>query len=332
MSARLTSLTSVTKISASPAARLTTPVLVAILVTVLTWASAFLVIRGVAPHFDGGALALARLTVGSIVLGIVMIGRPWMRMTAREWMLIVVFGVAWFGAYNVALNLAEHSLDAGTTAMLVGIGPILIALGAGAFLGEGIPRWLAIGAGVAFAGVVLIGIATGLPGLFGRGGSLVFGDGIGLLWALLAAVTYAIGVLCQKPVLRRLPARQVTFLGCVIGAVCCLPFAGQLITNLQVAPAASILGAVYLGVGPTALAFSTWASALSKMPAGQLGVTTYVVPAVVVIFGLVFFREVPSPLAIVGGLLCLVGVALSRRRGRSALPSGRGAGSSKPRG
>jgi drug/metabolite transporter (DMT)-like permease len=288
-----------------PTTRLHPSVFVAIVVTVLAWASAFIVIRGVAPHFDGGALALGRLTVGAVLLGIVMIGRPWVRMSRREWVLVVAYGLAWFGAYNVTLNLAEHSLDAGTTAMIVNIGPILIALGAGIFLGEGIPKWLAIGAGVAFVGVVLIGIATGISG---------FGDPIGLLWALLSAVTYTIGVLCQKPALKRLPARQVTFLGAVIGAVACTPFIGQLISNLHSAPAASIVGVVYLGAVPTALAFSTWAYALSKMPAGQLGVTTYVVPALVVVFGLVFFHEIPPVLAIVGGVVCLVGVALSRRR------------------
>ena len=35
-----------------------TAVLVAIVVTVLAWASSFVVIRGVAPYFTGGALAL----------------------------------------------------------------------------------------------------------------------------------------------------------------------------------------------------------------------------------------------------------------------------------
>ena len=53
-----------------PAARLSTPVVIAIAVTVLAWASAFIVIRGVAPDFGGGALALARLTVGSLLLGL----------------------------------------------------------------------------------------------------------------------------------------------------------------------------------------------------------------------------------------------------------------------
>jgi drug/metabolite transporter (DMT)-like permease len=286
-------------------------VIVAIVVTVLAWASAFLVIRGVAPPFSGGALALGRLLVGAGVLSVVLIGRRWVRPSRGEWLLVLVFGIAWFGAYNVALNTAEQTLDAGTSAMIVNIGPILIALGAGLFLGEGIPRWLAIGAGVAFLGVVLIGLGMGASG---------FGDLSGVLWALLAAVTYAIGVLCQKRALLRLPAAQVTWMGCVIGAIACLPFAWQLLPELAAAPASSILGMVYLGAVPTALAFSTWAFALSRMPAGQLGVTTYAVPTIVVIFGFIFFGEIPGVLAIIGGVLALIGVAISRRRSAAGRP------------
>ncbi|HPG75515.1 MAG TPA: DMT family transporter [Rhodoglobus sp.] len=288
-------------------ARLHPLVLTAIIVTILAWASAFIVIRGTGPHFTGGALALGRLAVGAVLLGIVVLaGRRWVRPTAREWLLIVIYGVAWFGAYNVALNIAEHTLDAGTTAMIVGVGPILIALGAGLFLGEGIPKWLAIGAAVAFVGVVLIGVGTGAA----------FGDGVGVFWAIVSAVTYAIGVLAQKPAIKRLPNAQVTWLGATIGMVACLPFTGELITGLAEAPLPAILGVVYLGAVPTALAFSTWAYALSRMPAGQLGVTTYVVPPLVIIFGFLIFGEVPAVLAIAGGVVCLVGVALSRRRAR----------------
>jgi len=280
-------------------------VLVAIVVTVLAWASAFIVIRGTGEHFSGGALALARLVVGTLLLSVMVIGRRWVAPTRSEWLLIAGFGVVWFGAYNVALNVAEQSLDAGTTAMIVNIGPILIALGAGLFLGEGIPKWLAIGAGVAFLGVVLIGIGTGGSDL---------GDGTGVALALLAALTYAAGVLLQKPALKRLPAAQVTFLGCAIGMVACLPFAGQLVGDLAAAPTSAVLGAVYLGAVPTALAFSTWAYALSRMPAGQLGISTYVVPPLAILLGLLVFGEIPAVTAIVGGAVCLVGVAVSRRR------------------
>ncbi|HEU4850336.1 MAG TPA: DMT family transporter [Terrimesophilobacter sp.] len=291
---------------------MTPMVVVAIVVTVIAWASAFVVIRGVGPYIGGGELALGRLLVGTALLSLLLIRRPWVRPTGREWLLILLFGVAWFGAYNVTLNVAEHTLDAGTTSMIVNIGPILIALGAGVFLGEGVPRWLAIGAGIAFGGVVLIGVGTGAAGL--SSGTEAGTSGVGILWALTAAVTYTIGVLCQKRIMRRIPATQVTWLGCAIGAVVCLPFAGSLLAQLQAAPPSAILGILYLGAVPTSLAFTTWGYALSRLPAGQLGVTTYVVPAIVVLMGWFAFGEIPTLLAIIGGVICLVGVAVSRRR------------------
>jgi drug/metabolite transporter (DMT)-like permease len=297
-------------------------VLIAIIVTLLAWASAFVVIRGVAPHVPGGALALGRLAVGTVALGVIaLVQRGWLRPTGREWVQIIVYGVAWFGAYNVALNLAEHSLDAGTTAMIVNIGPILIALGAGVFLGEGVPKWLAIGAGVAFIGVVLIGLATSLTSAKGV-------DPIGVIWSLVAAVTYATGVLVQKPAIRRLPASQVTFLGCAIGMLACLPFVGQLASSLAAAPLSAVLGVVYLGLVPTAIGFSTWAYALQRTPAGRLSISTYVVPPLAIVMALIFFGEIPAPLAIVGGIICLLGVAISRRR--SALKPGAVASEPRP--
>jgi drug/metabolite transporter (DMT)-like permease len=284
---------------------LTPRVLIAIVITVLAWASAFIVIRAAAPYFSGGALALGRLVVGTIVLGVVvLIGRRWMWPTAREWAYIAVYGAAWFGGYNIALNIAEQTLDAGTTAMLINFAPILIAIGGAVFLREGFPKWLAIGAGVALVGAVLIGVASG--------GSITNGSGV--LFCVGAAVAYALGVLFQKPALKRLPSAQVTWMGCAIGLIVCLPFSGDLVTQLPVAPLSAVLGVVYLGAIPTAVAFSTWAYALARVPAGQLGVSTYIVPPLAIILGVLVFNEVPVPLAIAGGVLCLIGVGLTRRR------------------
>lgn len=280
-------------------------VYVAIGVTILAWASAFIVVRGTAPHFTAGALALARLIVGAVLLTPLLLRHRWVRPTRREWLLLLGFGALWFGGYSIVLNVAEQTLDAGTTAMIVNIAPILIALGAGLLLGEGLPKWLLIGTGVAFVGVVLIGL--------GSGGSMV-GAGVGVLWALLAALTYTAGVLFQKPVLARLPNAQVVWIGAIIGMLVCTPFTGDLIAGVQTAPIEGLLGAVWLGAVPTALGFTTWSYALSRMPAGQLGVSTYIVPPVTIVLSLVLFAEVPAVLAIVGGVVALVGVALSRRR------------------
>ncbi|MBW0116152.1 DMT family transporter [Pseudonocardia sp. KRD-169] len=297
---------SVDGVSTTATPRVRSGALLAVVVTVLAWASAFVAIRAVGASYEPGPLALGRLLVGALALGAgVLVSRRWVAPTAREWGLIMLCGIAWFAVYNVALNAAEQRIDAGTTAMLVNVGPILIALFAGLLLGEGFPRWLLIGGGIAFGGVLLVGAATA---------DTDSADVLGVVLCLVAAVTYAVGVLAQKPVLRRLPALQVTFLACVIGAVACLPFTPGLLTDLAAAPAGATAGLVYLGVVPTALAFSTWAYALARMDAGRLGVTTYAVPPITIALSAVLLGELPPWLALVGGLVCLVGVGLSRRR------------------
>ena len=292
--------------SAAPAAARAFLVPAAVVVTVLAWASAFVGIRAVGEDLSPGALALGRLLVGTAVLGVLAIGRGWVAPTRREWALLVVCGVGWFAVYNVALNAAEQHLDAGTTSLLANVGPILIAVFAGLWLGEGFPRWLVAGIAVAFAGVLLIGLSTG------DGDA----DVVGVVFCLVAAVGYAIGVVAQKVVLRRLPALQVTLAACAIGTLCCLPWAGVLVADVADAPMSSVLGMVYLGAVPTAIAFSTWAYALARTDAGRLGVTTYLVPPLVIGLAWVLLDEVPPVLAVVGGAVCLAGVAVSRRRDR----------------
>jgi drug/metabolite transporter (DMT)-like permease len=174
---------------------------------------------------------------------------------------------------------------------------------AGILLGEGFPHMLVIGGLVAFAGTLIIGIAT----------STGKANLIGVLLVLLSATLYSIALVAQKVVLRRIPALQVTWIACLIGAVACLPFAGQLAADIAAASTLQIIGVIYLGLVPTALAFSTWAYALKHSTAGRLGVTTFLVPPITILLGWLLLDEVPPPLAIVGGTLSLVGVAIATR-------------------
>ena len=134
----------------------------------------------------------------------------------------------------------------------------------------------------------------------------------------------------QKPLVARLPAIHVTWLACTIGAVVCLPFAGQLVDDTGDASASDVWWVVYLGVFPTAIAFTTFAYALRHMTASSLGVTTYLVPPITIVMGWLFLDEVPPTMAYVGGALALVGVAVARRKPRTA--RGGAAGSSMMRG
>lgn len=285
------------------------PAIAAALVTVVLWASAFIGIRAAGADLSAGALALGRLTVASIALGLPALARGLVMPSRRDLVLIVASGLLWFAFYNVALNEAERNLDAGTAAMLIGMGPVFIALLAGLFLGEGLPARLLAGLVIAFAGTAMIGLATSATPAAGTN------PAIGVVLCLAAALAYAGGVTLQKPAVRHVPALQVTWMSSVIAAVACLPFAPTLVRELGTAAPASIGWLVYLGLFPTSIAFTTWAYALRRTAAGRLGSTTYLVPPIVVVLGFLVLGEVPAPAVIAGGALCIGGVVVARSTG-----------------
>jgi drug/metabolite transporter (DMT)-like permease len=284
---------------------------------VVLWASVFVAIRSAGHDLPPGGLALGRLLPAAAILAVVLVSRRAGWPPRAAWPGIVVTGVLWFGVYMVALNWGEQHVDAGTAAMVVNIGPILIALLSGWLLSERLPRPLILGIIVSSAGVILVGIATST----GRRPSLA-----GVLLCLLAAVSYSLAVVSQKRALRHASALQVTTFACAVGALACLPFSGQLVSQLSAAPLTTTLSVAYLGVFPTALAFTTWAYALSRTSAGKMGATTYLVPALTVLMAWAILGQVPSWLALAGGALCLAGVALSRRRPGTPLQRGAGSG------
>ena len=260
-----------------------------------------------------GSFALGRLLGGAFALAVIVaIRRPAMPTRRRDLGLIAASGVIWFGLYFLVLNAGEGLVDAGTAAMLVNVGPILTALFAGLFLGEGFPPRLVVGSAIAFSGTLVIGLASGTQ----AGEPL---PPLGVLLCLLAALAYATGVTIQKPVLARVPALTVTWNACTVGAIVTLPFGPLLVDELATAPADAIAWIVYLGIFPTAIAFATWAFALNRTSAGRLGSTTYLVPPVAIGLAWLMLNEVPPALAFLGGALCIGGVIVARSRRRLSI-------------
>jgi drug/metabolite transporter (DMT)-like permease len=279
--------------------------LAAALVTVSLWASAFVGIRSASRQLSPEALALGRLTIAAVALGLLALVRREPLPSRRDLPAIAFCGVAWFGLYNIALNEAERRVDAGTAAMLVNVGPILIAVLAGFILHEGFPRRLLAGCTVAFAGAVVIGSATSKHGLAPSWAALL---------CVAAALFYAAGVVAQKPLLSRVSPLMVTWLACTFGALVCLPFAGRLGRELPHTHASAIGWMVYLALAPMALGFLTWGYALARTTAGRMGSTTYLVTPIAILLGWLLLGEVPPALAVAGGALCLAGVYVAQRR------------------
>jgi drug/metabolite transporter (DMT)-like permease len=290
--------------------------LAAALATVVLWASAFVGIRAAGRVLSPGSLALGRLLVGSIALGTLTLVRRESMPRRADLPGLLLCGVLWFGVYNLVLNQAERSVDAGTAAMLVNVGPVFVAILSGLFLGEGFPRRLVVGCAIGFAGAIVIGFATSDHG---------FQAGIGAVLCIVAAAAYAGGVTAEKPLLRRNSALTVTWLACTIGAVVCLPFAPQLVHELGTSNAGADAWMIYLGLFPTSIGFTLWAYALARTSGGRMGAMAYLVPPLAILMGWLILGDVPPLLALAGGVLCLAGVVVARgARFPRRVASGRG--------
>lgn len=279
--------------------------MLAIVATVVMWASSFVIVRWAAPMLPPLPMALLRLLAGSAALTVLVLvaSRGKVRLPSpRGLLLTAAYGVLWFAFYTLVLNWAGHWLDAGTTALVVNLAPLMVALGAGILFQERFPPGLFLGMAVSLLGIGLIAAAGGL-------GQLAV---TGILLALLAAVLYAAGMLLQKVALRHTDPLTATWLACTTGTVSLLPFLGETVSQLQLTPPAVILGAVYMGIGPTALGFWFWGYAMNRFATGKVASASLAVPAVVVIMSALALREAPPAMAIMGGVTCLVGVAIAQ--------------------
>ena len=96
--------------------------LVAGLVTVIAWGSAFVGIRAAGEDLSAGSIALGRLIVSAVVLGAIACARRDPLPQRRDLAAIALYGVLWLTIYSVALNAAEQRVDAGTAAMIIDTG------------------------------------------------------------------------------------------------------------------------------------------------------------------------------------------------------------------
>ena len=275
----------------------------AVATTLVLWASAFPGIRAGLAGYSPGHLALLRFLVASLVMvPFVVAGRARLP-RGRDLLRAAGAGLVGVALYHWALNTGEREVSAAAASVLVNLNPLVTALLAVALLGEraGARLWLGFATGL--AGALLIS--------WGEGGAMRFSAGTALV--LLAAVAQAVYFVVQKPLLARWPPIGIVAVGLWSGTVALLVFAPGLPGALRAAPSGATLAALHLGVFPSAVAYTTWAYALARLPASRAAAFLYAIPVIATGVGWLWLGEVPSPLTVLGGAVALTGVAVGAR-------------------
>ena len=274
--------------------------------TVFFWASAYAGIRAVMDAYGPGQVALARLLVASVVLGVYAAASRMRMPEKRDLPAIALSGLLAFAVYHVALNYGEVTVGAGAAGVLIATAPVFTALLAAVFLGERLRLLGWVGMAVSFAGAALISLD--------EGGGFALDPGAFLI--LVSAVCVSIYFVFQKPYLRKYGALAFTIYAICAGTLFALPFLPGLASQALTAPAGTTFTLVYLGLFPTALAYVTYAYAMSRMDASVAVSFLYLIPVLAYLIGWIWLGEAPTALAVVGGSIALAGVLLVNRRPR----------------
>ena len=160
------------------------------LLFVFLWSTGFIGAKYGLPHAAPLSFLLTRygLVIVLMLLIAVATRAPW-PVDRRQWLHIGVSGVLVHAFYLGGVFVAiKQGLPAGITALVVGMQPLLTAVGAGALLGESVSRRQWWGLMLGFAGVGLV--------MSGKLGDAALGA---MLWpALVALLGITAGTLYQK--------------------------------------------------------------------------------------------------------------------------------------
>lgn len=282
--------------------------LAATAVSLVLWASAFPGIRAGLAGYPPGDLVLLRFLIASASLAAwALISRMSMP-RLKDVPGMVLLGLLGIAGYQIALTFGQQTITAGAAVLIVTLTPVCMALFGTILLGERLTLVGWLGTLISFAGIAVVS--------FGESGGLRWSNGVTLV--LLATLATSLFFVLQRPYLRRYSPFQMTAIGIWAGtALMAALWLPGLARAVQQAPLAPTLAIVYLGVLPGALAYVTWAYALSKMPASLLGNSLYLEPPIAIAIGFFWLGELPSALTILGGAVAIGGVVISSFWGRT---------------
>ncbi len=265
------------------------------------WGASFFFIAEGLEAFEPGLVTFLRIVLGFLTLSAFPAARG--KVDRAAWPRIGIVSVTWMAFPLAMFPFAEERVSSSLTGMLNGATPLFVAAFASVLLGRLPGRYQLAGLAVGFIGVVLIAAPS-----IGEGSSSAFG----VLLILLALMSYGISFNLAVPLQQEYGSLPVLWRAQALALILTTPLgiAGIPGSTFALGP---FLAVAALGALGTGIAYVVAGTLAGRVGATRASVTTYLIPVVSLVLGVVVRDESVAVLAIIGSAIVLSGAWLTGR-------------------
>ncbi|HHE7693481.1 TPA: DMT family transporter [Staphylococcus aureus] len=271
------------------------------LFTIILWGSAFPMIKIALNDFSAESLSAFRLILATIILLPFVIIKKLPTPELRDIPVIFILGFCGFVIYHTALNFGETLISAGISGILVSTTPIFSSALAYIFLKEHFSKWNWLSSLVAFIGISIISISKD---------DYTTINVLGVLIILLASFSESLYFTFQKKYIEKNGFIAFTLYTIMASSPFMLIFIPEIINDIHGATFTSIVSVLYLAIFPTIIPYVLLAYIVKSVGVSDATMSLYLTPIVSLLLSYLLLDELPTTLAIIGGLITLLGVSL----------------------
>jgi drug/metabolite transporter (DMT)-like permease len=271
----------------------------------LIWGASYLFIAESLQAIGPNGITFVRSAVGFATLSMVPAARRLLRPDDRR--KGIALGVLWMAFPLSMFPFAEQHVSSALTGMLNGAVP-LFATAVASILARRLPtRAVATGLAVGFTGAVLMG----LPGILADRAGDASNQSTGVVLILAALVSYGTAINLARPLQQRNGALPVVWNAQAVAVILTAPLGLPELLRARWSPV-PLAALLTLGAFGTGIAYVLSATAAGRLGATRASTTSFLVPAVALMLGLIVRHEQVAPLSMIGAAVCLAGVWLIR--------------------
>ncbi|MFS5090705.1 DMT family transporter [Staphylococcus aureus] len=272
------------------------------LFTIILWRSAFPMIKIALNDFSAESLSAFRLILATIILLPFVIIKKLPTPELRDIPVIFILGFCGFVIYHTALNFGETLISAGISGILVSTTPIFSSALAYIFLKEHFSKWNWLSSLVAFIGISIISISKD---------DYTTINVLGVFIILLASFSESLYFTFQKKYIEKYGFIAFTLYTIMASSPFMLIFIPEIINDIHGATFTSIVSVLYLAIFPTIIPYVLLAYIVKSVGVSDATMSLYLTPIVSLLLSYLLLDELPTTLAIIGGIITLLGVSLS---------------------